>query len=164
MVKKTAVSLIVVYCAWCAINPTVFHAIDYVNLVIHEAGHWVFFMGGEFVSVFGGSFLQVFIPIVFAGYFFHEKDRAGFAATLAWTGESLSNVSNYISDGFKMNLPLLGGDGVIHDWNYILSLLGVVQHSEIIGQCVWVISLMIIACSLILLWLQPKNNTPVGMD
>jgi hypothetical protein len=157
MVKKIFISILVGYLGWCALHPAIFHSVDYVNLIIHEAGHWVFFLGGEFISVLGGSFLQVFFPLVFVGYFFLQGDQIGAVATLAWAGESLANVSNYISDGFKMELDLLGGDGVIHDWNYILNVFHSVQYAERVGYIVWVVSIVVVAAAIIFIWVPKKE-------
>jgi hypothetical protein len=44
-----------------------------------------------------------------------------------WFGQNIINVSIYIKDAIVMQLPLLGGDSVIHDWNYILSELGILH-------------------------------------
>ena len=40
---------------------------------------------------------------------------------LFWVGESLLNVSVYAGDSLALQLPLLGGEDSLHDWNYILS-------------------------------------------
>lgn len=37
------------------------------------------------------------------------------------------NVSTYAGDAIVMQLTLLGGDSVIHDWNYILTSLNILS-------------------------------------
>jgi hypothetical protein len=39
----------------------------------------------------------------------------------AWLGASLANVALYIADARAQELPLLGGENVIHDWWYLLT-------------------------------------------
>ena len=48
-------------------------------------------------------------------------------------GESLLNVSVYAGDAVLMQLPLLGGDDSIHDWNYLLDQLGLLNHASLIS-------------------------------
>jgi hypothetical protein len=48
---------------------------------------------------------------------------------LFWVGESLLNVSVYAADSVRMQLPLLGGDNSIHDWNYMLDHLGLLRQT-----------------------------------
>ena len=62
------------YFLWCAYDPYQWHLIDGVNLVIHEAGHLIFSLLGEFMMIAGGSLFQVIMPAVFVGYFwYHSK-------------------------------------------------------------------------------------------
>lgn len=112
-----------IYFLWCAYDPREWHLIDGVNLLIHEAGHIVFMLFGEFMTIAGGSLLQVIVPVVFAGYFYRREQFYSAALVLFWVGESLLNVSVYAGDAISMQLPLLGGDDSIHDWNYILDRL-----------------------------------------
>lgn len=77
---------------------------------------------------------------------------------LCWFGQSIINVSTYMRDAIKMQLELLGGDGVVHDWNYIFSNLGLLKYSEQIGIGFYVIGLSIIlfAISNMIINLFPK--------
>ena len=108
-----------------AFTPTEWHAIDIVNLIFHEAGHTIFSFFGEFIHIAMGSGFQVLLPLSIAGYFFYTRQRYAGAITLMWVGQNLINVSVYAGDAISMNLPLLGGDSVIHDWNWLLSTLGI---------------------------------------
>lgn len=115
------------YFLWCAYDPSRWHFIDGVNLVIHEAGHIAFMLFGEFVTIAGGSLFQVIVPAAFAGYFIRQRQYYAAALVLLWVGESLLNVSVYAGDAVRLELPLLGGDDSMHDWNYMLdrtALLG----------------------------------------
>jgi hypothetical protein len=103
--------------------------IDGLNLVIHEAGHFIFRPFGEFLMIAGGSLFQVIVPVTFAGYFYFNKQSLSCAFVLFWVGESLLNVSVYAADSVVMQLPLLGGSDSIHDWNYMLEQMGLLRQT-----------------------------------
>ncbi len=127
--KLIIVILAGIYFLWCAYDPTQWHLIDGVNLVIHEAGHVVFSPFGEFIGIAGGSLFQVIVPAVFVGYFvWHEKYFSA-ALTLLWVGESILNVAVYAGDSLALQLPLLGGPDTIHDWNFMLERLGLLSST-----------------------------------
>ncbi len=112
------------------------HFIDNVDLIIHEAGHWIFIFFGQFVSILGGSFTQVVIPIIFALYFLIKKDIYSVSILAMWVGYNIVNVSVYMADSIKMTLPLLGGESSIHDWNYIFSALHILNKTNAIASTV----------------------------
>jgi hypothetical protein len=119
---KTAIACVAgLYFLWCAFDPRRWHLIDGVNLVIHEAGHVVFMPFGELLSVAGGSLFQVIVPAAFAVYFYRRGQAYSAALVFFWVGESLLNVSVYAGDALDLQLPLLGGEDSLHDWNYLLS-------------------------------------------
>jgi hypothetical protein len=108
--------------------------VDNFNLVIHEAGHILFIPFGQFMTIAGGSLFQVIVPATFAAYFYYQKKHFSSALVLFLVGESLLNVSVYAGDAVLMELPLLGGDDSIHDWNWMLDRLGLLDHTrEIAG-------------------------------
>src|SRR5438045_892504 len=98
-----------------------------------EAGHVIFGFFGRFVAVLGGSVNQVLVPAVCTGVFLARRQYGSAAVTLFWTGESLADVAVYVADGRAMALPLLA-DGAIHDWNFILGNLGLLQAAESLGR------------------------------
>lgn len=132
-------SLCAFYFLHCAATPTKWHFIDNVNLIFHEAGHTIFFVFGEFISICMGSGFQVFLPFSIAVYFFYTKQSFAGTVTLMWVGENLITVSVYAGDALLQQLALLGGDSVIHDWNYILSTLGVLQYTSQIAQAIFLL-------------------------
>lgn len=115
-------------------TPDAWHFIDAVNLVFHEAGHTIIFFLGDFIQAAAGSGMQVFIPAVITGYFFFKREYFSSLLTLLWLGSNIINVSVYASDAYLLQLPLLGGDSVTHDWNYLLSELDILKHALAIGQ------------------------------
>ena len=112
------------YFLWCAWDPYQWHLIDGANLLIHEAGHLVFMPFGEYLMIAGGSLLQVIMPALFVFYFYRNKKAYSAALVMLWVGESILNVSVYAGDSIKMQLPLLGGQDSVHDWNYLLDGAG----------------------------------------
>jgi len=104
-----------------------------VNLVFHEAGHLIFGFFGRFVAVLGGSLNQVLIPAVCVVAFLRTRQRASAAVALFWTGQSLTDVAVYAADGRAMALPLLA-DGLLHDWNYLLGVTGLLHRAETLGR------------------------------
>ena len=121
------------YFLWAAAHPDSWRLIDGVNLVIHEAGHIIFSPFGEFLTIAGGSVFQVVVPVVFAGYFYFNRKPYSCALVMFWAGESLLNVSVYAADSVAMQLPLLGGDNSIHDWNFMLDRLGLLGQTSSIA-------------------------------
>jgi hypothetical protein len=103
------------------------------NLIFHEAGHVLFRIFGEFMTILGGSLNQILIPTGISGYFFWKGQRYSGAVTLAWVGENFWDVSIYASDASSTVLPLLGGDGTIHDWNWLLESLGWLRYTSVIA-------------------------------
>ena len=110
--------------------------LDDVNLAVHEAGHVFFQAFGDPLVVLGGSLLQVLLPTVFLAYFLVRRDRFAASVILAWVGASLSNVALYIGDAQAQELPLLGGENVIHDWWYLLTEWDLLPHDGVIANYV----------------------------
>ena len=144
--------IVVLLFAWyfmtAALQQNSWHLIDSVNLVIHEAGHTIFFFFGEFFGIAAGSGFQVFIPLVFVLYFFLRAEFFSSSILLFWVGESLVNVSVYIGDAVVMQLPLLGGDGTIHDWNYLLSHTGLLPFTPLISLLIFISGFMCMSAAI----------------
>lgn len=132
------------YFLWAALHPLDWRLIDGVNLIIHEAGHLFFMPFGEFLMIAGGSLLQLIVPATFAFYFFYHEKNYSCALVLLWLGESLLNVSVYAGDSIERQLPLLGGNDSIHDWNYMLDRLGWLSHTNGIAKALHLTAALII--------------------
>jgi hypothetical protein len=132
------------YFLWCAYDPTQWHLIDGVNLLIHEAGHIVFRPFGEFMMIAGGSLFQVIMPLLFVGYFAYQRKFYSAALVLFWVGESILNVSVYAADSLALQLPLLGGPDSMHDWNYLLSSLNLLPATAKVAGTIRVLGTLTI--------------------
>ncbi len=124
-----------------------------INLVFHEAGHLLFGFLGEFITVLGGTMLQLIIPMVFTVYFIlWRQDSFAATATFWWFGENFIDIAPYVYDAPDLNLILLGGhtgkEGP-HDWEYILSALGLLEYGHTVAWIIWGTGclIMLIACA-----------------
>ena len=108
------------------------------NLIFHETGHLIFSPFGQFMTALGGSLTQVLIPIVAAVAFVRQGQPFGAAICAWWTGQNLVDLAPYIADARALQLVLLGGrtgaevEG--HDWEFILTQLGIVHWDQTIGR------------------------------
>jgi hypothetical protein len=137
MAAKIALAILA---AWyfldIAKNPSEWHFLNNADLIFHEAGHTLAFFLPTFLIFLAGSAFQVIVPIVFSFYFFIKRQFYSASLILFWVGESLINVSVYAKDAIAMNLPLLGGDGTMHDWNNMLSMTGLLKYTNTIGTMI----------------------------
>lgn len=147
------------YFLWAAAHPGDWRPLDGVNLVIHEAGHLFFRPFGEFMMIAGGSLFQVIVPAVFTGYFFFKGNQYAGALVLFWLGESLLNVSVYAADSIVMQLPLLGGNDSIHDWNYMLDHLSLLRQTATIAFVIRALGMLTILCALVWAIMSAKRQT-----
>jgi hypothetical protein len=152
-----------IYFFWCAYDPYQWHLIDGINLVIHEAGHIIFSVLGEFLMIAGGSLFQIIMPAIFVGYFAYQRNYYSASLVLFWVGESVLNVSVYAADSLALQLPLLGGQDSMHDWNYMLSNLGLLPSTHTIANSIRLLgTLTIIFASCGAFWFARKANGKVS--
>lgn len=133
IVKGVSIVFIGFYFLHISQNPLEWHFLDNVTLIFHEAGHVIFFFLGDFVQVAGGTIMQLVMPLTVTFYFYKRRQYFSAYVVLFWVGHSLINISVYAGDAVAMQLPLLGGDGVGHDWNYLLSHLNILQYTPIVS-------------------------------
>ena len=116
--SKWAFSLgLLPFCVYFALHRDRYSLLDNADLIIHEAGHFLFRPFGDFVYLMGGSLMQVIFPLLLAGYFFRSRYWPGVQLFLFWLGQNLINISVYAADADTRILPLVGGGR--HDWFYI---------------------------------------------
>src|SRR5208337_2181780 len=56
-----------------ALGGHLFQWFDLVFIPIHEGGHLLFRIFGEWIAVAGGTFLQLFVPFALAVYFVFQR-------------------------------------------------------------------------------------------
>ncbi|NTU99028.1 hypothetical protein HGA64_03420 [Candidatus Falkowbacteria bacterium] len=120
--------LVIGYFGYYAVSYTEWHFIDNLNLIIHEAGHTLFTPFGDKLHTLGGSLLQILMPFLFVIYFFNREQYYSSTIMLFWVSQNLLNVSIYAGDAVRMELPLLGGENTIHDWNHLLEGTGWLKY------------------------------------
>lgn len=120
------------------------HFIDNINLIFHEAGHFFFGFLGMTIRILGGTLMQILTPVLFIFYFYNKKDNFSGSVLLFWLSQNIFNVSVYLGDALKMELPLLGGDSSIHDWNYLLSKFNLLIYTEKISEIVYFIGFIVL--------------------
>jgi hypothetical protein len=137
--------------------------IDLVFIPIHEGGHLLFRIFGEFLMIAGGTFLQFFVPAALAVYFIFQRQVQGTAFCAFFFFEQCLPVATYMADARAQELPLLtvgDADYVIHDWNYLFGHLGVLDHDIQIAAIVraigWIGMLATVAW---LLWRGLRSNS-----
>lgn len=123
-----------------------------INLPFHEAGHLFFAPFGSFMMSLGGSLTQVLIPVICVVAFVRKPDLFGAAVAMWWAGQNLVDLGPYIADARSLSIVLLGGrtgaevEG--HDWEAILSALGLMHRDRQIGMAAHMLGSAIMAASL----------------
>jgi hypothetical protein len=128
---------------------------DGVFVPIHEGGHVVFHIFGEFMGIAGGTLMQLLAPFLLASYFLFRRQPQGVAFCWFFLFEQFLPIATYMADARAQDLPLLSlgsGEDVIHDWNYLFGHVGVLAHDTqiagltrfagwlgMIGVVVWLI-------------------------
>ena len=124
--------------------------IDNADLVIHEAGHFFFMFFGKFIYTLGGTLMQIILPSIIAWYFFRNYYKTGVQFSLLWLGQNLINISVYAADAKAKSLPLLGGDKVYHDWNYLLGQLNLLNYDAEVGYVFVGLAVLVFGASLLM--------------
>jgi len=140
-----------VYFVWIAYDPMLGSFLDLVDLPIHETGHLLFRLFGEFMGIAGGSLFQVILPAVFVGYFVWREQYYSAAIVLFWVGQSILNVWVYAADAVVMRLVLTSGftgsEGSFHDWNYMLTQTGLIGSTKIVASIIRSVGTLVIIAS-----------------
>ena len=136
--KLIVAVIFTVYFLWCAFDPENARFTHLINLPIHEAGHVLFRIFGEFMGIAGGSLLQILIPIIFFAYFVYHRKPFSASIVLFWVGNNFLDVYVYANDAQVMQLPLLSGltgaEGGFHDWNYLLTETNLLDKTYLIAK------------------------------
>jgi hypothetical protein len=114
-----------------------FQWFDLVFVPIHEGGHLLFRMFGEWIMVAGGTFLQLFVPFALATYFAFRRQVLGTAFCVFFFFEQFLPIATYMADARAQELPLLtvgDSEDVIHDWYYLFSHSGLLEHDTQIAS------------------------------
>ena len=143
-----------IYFLWIAYAPLQGSFLDIVDLPVHETGHLLFRPLGEFMMIAGGSLLQVIFPAAFVGYFMWHGKYFSASVVLFWVGQSTLNVFVYAADAQVMQLVLISGftgsEGSFHDWNYMLTSVGLLDSTKMLAGLIRALGTMTIFAAAVL--------------
>jgi hypothetical protein len=148
-----------VFLLYALSNKTGFLFIDLVFVPIHEGGHLLFSWFGETLAVMGGTILQLFVPLAIAVYFVFERQLPGAAFAAFFFFENFLNISTYMADARRRELPLItvgDGEGVIHDWFFMFSKVGLLERDTAIAAVVRMLGWMGMFGVVVFLWWKAK--------
>ena len=121
----------ILFLIYAAADRSGFLFLDYVNLMIHEAGHPFFSWLGYTIMILGGTLGELIVPLLCGAYFFVKREATGFAFCGFWFFENFPYIGTYMADARAQALPLVGsGD---HDWNILFGQWGLLMHDVQIG-------------------------------
>lgn len=146
-----AAALVLAWLTYLVLTNDGIRFLDGVNLIFHEAGHWIFFWGPEFLVVLGGTLGQLLVPLICLVAFLREARYTSALVMLWWVGQNLVNVSVYAADARTQALPLLGGEAVMHDWAYLLGNIGLLGYDRVVGAVFYHSGVLIMFCSVLVL-------------
>lgn len=133
---------------WCDIDPFHHSFLHMINFPIHEIGHVLFRPFGQFIYIVGGSLFQILVPIFCTIYFFWRQEKFSSAITTMWIGNNFFDVAVYVRDAVYMEIPLaspfsFNSEGLIHDWNWLLTQTGMLAHSDFVANVFVVFGILI---------------------
>jgi hypothetical protein len=108
-----------------------FLILDYVNLIIHEGGHFFFSWFGNTIMILGGTLGELLVPFLCAIYFFCQREATGFAFCSFWFFENFPYIGTYMADARTAALPLVGSDE--NDWTILFTQWGLLAQDQKIG-------------------------------
>jgi len=147
-------------------DPMYSSIIGALNLGIHELGHLIFYFFGKFLNIAGGTILQLAVPVIGMINFYRQRDFFSISLCFGWFSSNLFDVARYVADARAMNLPLVapfgGTENAVHDWNYMLSHLGILQFDTVVAffiKGLAIISMLVCLASGTWLTLQMKKSS-----
>lgn len=122
-------------------------------------------MFGQFIGIAGGTILQCLMPFIGVVNFYRQRDFFAITLCFGWLSTNLFDVARYVADARSMELPLVmlfGNENVIHDWNYLLGKLGILQFDTGIAFFIKILAVLsMLACLFCggrLIWLMKKST------
>jgi hypothetical protein len=145
---------------WMATDPDGYlRIVDDINLVIHEAGHPIIGILGEWPQWWGGTIMELLVPGFIAVVFWYQRSALSAAFAGIWFFENLHYIAWYMADATTEALPLAGGGE--HDWNALLSHYGLLDQDTVIAAKVNTVGYVGIAVCVgfaIAVWLMQRGR------
>ncbi len=117
---------------YAAADPTGFLIIDYVNLIIHEGGHFFFSWFGHTIMILGGTLGELIVPLLCAAYFWWKRETTAVAFCSFWFFENFLYIGTYMADARTSALPLVGSEE--SDWTILFTQWGILIKDQQIGS------------------------------
>ena len=111
---------------------TGFLFIDYVNLIIHEGGHFFFSWFGHTIMILGGTLGELLVPLLCAAYFCGKRETTAVAFCSFWFFENFLYIGTYMADARTAALPLVGSEE--SDWAILFGQWGMLARDQQIGH------------------------------
>jgi hypothetical protein len=121
--------------------PIFVRLLDMIDLFIHEGGHGVFRVFGQFIYFLGGSLMQFILPTATILVFLRTNGLRSLMMTPYWLGHNMMNVSVYIDDAPKTQLTLISKHA-LHDWRWLCTQMGNIDSAGDIATAVVVFGAM----------------------
>ena len=121
-------------------NTSGFLFLDFVNLMIHEGGHFFFSWFGDTIRILGGTLGELIVPLLCAAYFFWHRQTTAFTFCIFWFFENFPYIGAYMSDARTASKPLVGGDE--SDWTILFTQWDLLAHDQQIGHAMRVLGLL----------------------
>ena len=120
-----------IFFLYAAFNHSGFLFLDYVNLIIHEGGHFFYGWFGYTITILGGTLGELIVPLLCGLYFFRQREVTAVTFCSFWFFENFLYIGTYMADARALALPLVGsGD---HDWEILFGQWGLLQQDQRIG-------------------------------
>lgn len=122
---------------------------------IHEAGHIYFRFFGRFMMFFGGTLNELLFPALLAWWGQRNRFSMIRALAICWIGLNLLRMSFYIADARAMKGRLLGAsDTKGHDWNNMLSMLGLLDSDQTFAAAATSIGAVVLLAGMIFVFIR----------
>lgn len=142
----------------------------FLDLGIHELGHWLTMGLGVSVSVVMGTLAQWSLPVIVILAFLKQREYFGICFCFSWLGLSIFHSSNYCASADTSPLVVghIGNSEMLHDWYFMLDKIGWLDYSLQFGKCLWFlsagVSLFGLITQIILLWWMWRFQLPPNKD
>jgi hypothetical protein len=121
--------------------PVFVRLLDMIDLFIHEGGHGVFRIFGQFIYFLGGSLMQFLLPAATILVLLKSHGLRSLMITPYWLGHNMMNVSVYIDDAPKTQLTLISRHA-LHDWRWLCTQMGNIDSAGDIASVVVVFGVL----------------------
>ncbi len=147
---------------------TLYNFIIYQTLgIVHEGGHGVCYVlpCPKFIMVLNGTVFQWLFPFLIGYYYKRRGQMLGYYIGLFFLGMSMQYTAWYISTSHEglyisADKSFLGVDGY-HDFNYMLSALGLLQYERSITFLTKAASYIVMFYSVIAMYLLAFLSSPL---